>query len=375
VDALINQGLTIAPLKEETKMRIRRGVSSEATVENPIDLLASGGPEQYELALSAILEDPNVDSVIVIFVPPILSSLVEIVTVVDALVVKTSKPVLGVIMGRNLLIQQGIHLHFPAYRFPESAVYSNWRKQPEQETEIIVQPSVEVLEIVPDAVRKGQKMLTSQQILKLFTGYGFSFPKSKVVMTKSEMREAAKGIGYPVVMKMASSQVIHKTEKGGVILDIRTEEELWNAWEKVQAAYNRLGIQPGSKQVLVQQYLGKGVEVALGASVDPQFGPICMVGSGGVLIEVLQDVSFGKAPVGRVRARKMIRSLKLYPVLLGYRGDNPVDLIALEDCIIRLSQLISENRAIVELDINPLLLFEKNPPVILDARARVQQHS
>ncbi|HKZ39881.1 MAG TPA: acetate--CoA ligase family protein, partial [Candidatus Hodarchaeales archaeon] len=84
---------------------------------------------------------------------------------------------------------------------------------------------------------------------------------------------------------------------------------------------------------------------------------------------------FGKAPVGRIRARKMIRSLKLYPVLLGYRGDNPVDLIALEDCIIRLSQLISENRAIVELDINPLLLFEKNPPVILDARARVQQHS
>ena len=171
---------------------------------------------------------------------------------------------------------------------------------------------------------------------------------------------------------MASNHVIHKTDEGGVVIDIRSESELVQAWNKIQKSYERLEIPKDDRLIFVQKYYKGGVEMALGASVDKQFGPIVMVGSGGVLIEILDDTSFGRPPISRSTARKMIRKLKGYPLLLGYRGDNPVDIKALEDCVMKLSQLVSENRQIIEIDINPLLLFEiHQKPMVLDARLRL----
>ena len=379
-DALIGQGMLIADLKNETKQYLRSQLVPEVSVENPVDLIASGGPREFHLTLETIINDENVDSIIVIFVPPIMIHSRKIADVIDEMTEKTDKPILGVIMGRNTLIEEGKQYKFPMYQFPESAVlalraltvYGQWRNQPPENVERIVDVKPEILEIVQKAVREKRDRLTNEELRKLLEGYGFDFPQTNTIKSIVEAVNSANEISYPLVCKMASNRVIHKTDEGGVVIDIRSESELVQAWNKIQKSYDRLEIPKDERLIFVQKYYKGGVEMALGASVDKQFGPIVMVGSGGVLIEILDDISFGRPPISRLTARKMIRKLKGYPLLLGYRGDNPVDIKALEDCVMKLSQLVSENRQIIEIDINPLLLFEINQkPMVLDARLRL----
>jgi acetyltransferase len=381
-DALIGQGMVLADLTSETKNYLRSQLVPEVSVENPIDLIASGGPREFQLTLETIINDVTVDSIIVIFVPPIMIHSKQIADVIDQMVMKSDKPILGVIMGRNTLIEEGKQYNFPMYRFPESAVlalraltvYGQWRNQPLENIENLVNPSQKTLNIVPKALLENREKLSSEDIRNLLQGYGFEFPESKIVVSLDEAIKVANTITYPVVCKMATSLVEHKTDEGGVIVDIRSERELKEAWNKIQRNYNRLEIPDQEKQILVQKYYKGGVEMALGASVDKQFGPMVMVGTGGILIEILDDTSFGRPPISRTTARKMIRKLKGYPLLLGYRGDNPVDIKALEDCIMRMSQLVSENRQIVEIDLNPILFFEiHQKPMVLDARVRISK--
>ncbi|MFW9929079.1 MAG: acetate--CoA ligase family protein [Candidatus Thorarchaeota archaeon] len=379
-DALISQGMILSELSGKTKDILKVNLSKEATVQNPIDMTASGGPNEFDLTLRTVIEDENVDSIIVIFVPPIMIHAHAIAEVINSNLQNTNKPILGVIMGRNELIVHEKHYNFPMYQFPESAVltlraltvYGQWKNQPIEELEKIVEVSSEIQEIIPKLISTKQFNVGTDIVYKLLRGYGFEFPESYISLKKDDIVSMVKKISYPVVLKMATNLVEHKTDEGGVITDIRSENELINAWNKIQTNYDRLNIDPEDRQVLIQKFYRGGVEMALGASVDPQFGPIIMVGTGGVLIEVLEDVSFGRAPISRSTARKMIRKLKGYPLLLGYRGDNPVDIKALEDSILRISQLMSDNRQIKELDINPILFFEVNQkPIILDARIKL----
>ncbi|MHA2365800.1 MAG: acetate--CoA ligase family protein [Candidatus Hodarchaeales archaeon] len=380
-DLLIGLGLKMAELSDATKDKLRSNLPAEASIENPIDLIASGGPKEFHLTLTATSADENIDSIIAIFVPPMMIHSLEIANVIDDVVKSSSKPILGCIMGRDDLIEQGIKYSFPMYKFPESAVlalraltaYANWRKQPILKIEKIVEVSPNVLDIIPNAISNGQRNLTTKQIEKLFQGYGFNFPTSEIVLIEEEALYSAQTIGFPVVMKMATQLVEHKTDQGGVIIDIRTIHEFKKAWNKIQNAYDRLRVPYDHRAILIQKYYQGGVEMALGASVDPQFGPLAMVGTGGILVEIMEDISFGRVPLSRAEARKMIRQLKGYALLLGYRGDNPVDINALEDAVLKISQLVSENRAIVELDVNPLLLLEHgHEPIILDARVKLK---
>ncbi|MHA2250977.1 MAG: acetate--CoA ligase family protein, partial [Candidatus Kariarchaeaceae archaeon] len=380
-DSLIGHGLNIADLSESTKLTLQKVLAAEATVENPIDMIASAGAREYEATLNAVIEDDNVDSIIVIFVPPLMINTEEVVNVIDEAERSTAKPILGVVMGRSdLVARQDIQYAFPMYHYPEDAVfalraltaYANWRRQPPPEIEDIVEPSEEVLNIIPEVILNNRENLTQQQIIDLFEGYGFHFPATQIILDEHELNAGKNIIGFPLVLKMASRLVEHKTDEGGVILDIRNDVELTFAWERIQKSYDRLEIPNDQRQVTIQKYFEGGVEMALGVSVDPQFGPMLMIGSGGIMVEILDDVIFGRVPISRNGARSMIRSLKGYPLLLGYRGDNPVDIRAIEDAILRLSQLVSENRAIVELDINPLLALEiGQEPIILDARVKL----
>ena len=283
-------------------------------------------------------------------------------------------------MGRNILIEEGKQHLFPMYQFPESAVhalraltvYGQWRNQPIEKLEKLINIPEEILQIIPNAIKDNRRNLTTNEAQELLKGYGFEFPDSRIIITIYNAVNSAKEITYPVVLKMATNLVEHKTDEGGVITDIRSEKELVEAWNKIQRSYDRLKIIKKDRFVLIQKYYRGGVEMALGASVDKQFGPIIMVGTGGILIEILEDVSFGRAPISRLTARKMIRKLKGYPLLLGYRGDNPVDIKALEDSVLKLSQLVSDNRQITDLDINPILIFEVNQkPIVLDARIKI----
>ncbi|MHA2402700.1 MAG: acetate--CoA ligase family protein, partial [Candidatus Kariarchaeaceae archaeon] len=381
-DSLIGIGLNLVDLQEDTVNKLKDALPKEASPVNPIDMIASGGPKEYKFVLETIVADDQVDSVIVIFVPPLMINTEEVANEIDEVAKSTSKPILGVIMGRSDLVsRQDIHYSFPMYHYPEDAVfalramtvYANWRKQPKEETEIIVTPDQNVLNIIPEAFVNGQENLTQQQVIDLFEGYGFSFPATQIILDESNLLTAANIVDYPLVMKMASRLVEHKTDEGGVIVDIRNETELNLSWTRIQDNYNRLEIPEDQRQITIQRYYQGGVEMALGASVDPQFGPLVMIGSGGILIEVLDDVTFGRVPITRNRARSMIRTLKGFALLLGFRGDNPVDIRALEDCILKLSQLVSDNRAIIELDVNPILALEiGQDPIILDARVKIQ---
>jgi acyl-CoA synthetase (NDP forming) len=304
----------------------------------------------------------------------------EIAEVIDRTLEISNKPILGVIMGRNTLIEQGKQHRFPMYQFPESAVlalraltvYGQWRNQPIDKPEKTMEIEKDILDIIPNAIKENKTNMSTNEVHNLLKGYGFDFPDSIVTTSVVKAVNAAKEISYPVVIKMATDLVEHKTDEGGVIVDIRSENEFVVAWNKIQKSYERLNIQKNDRLVLIQKYYSGGVEMALGASVDKQFGPIVMVGTGGILIEILEDVSFGRAPISRRTARKMIRKLKGYPLLLGYRGDNPVDIKALEDSILKVSQLVSDNRQITDLDINPILLFEINQkPMVLDARIKI----
>ncbi|MHA2101621.1 MAG: acetate--CoA ligase family protein [Candidatus Kariarchaeaceae archaeon] len=379
-DALIGQGMQLSELSQKTKEFLKSKLPVETSVENPIDLIASGGPREFGFTLDTIIQDESVDSIIVIFVPPIMIHSQEIADVIDKTLEKSDKPILGVIMGRNTLIEQGKQHRFPMYQFPESAVlalraltvYGQWRNQPIDKLEKIIDVNNDILDIIPNAIKSRQTNITTNQVYTLLKGYGFEFPNSATTTSIVEAVNSAKEISYPVVLKMATDLVEHKTDEGGVAVDIRSENELVGAWNKIQKSYDRLNIQSEDRLVIVQKYYSGGVEMALGASVDKQFGPIIMVGTGGILIEILEDVSFGRAPISRLTARKMIRKLKGYPLLLGYRGDNPVDIRALEDSILKVSQLVSDNRQISELDINPILLFEVDQkPIVLDARLKI----
>lgn len=379
-DALISQGLRLSVLSNQTKKILKENLSIETSIENPIDLIASGGPKEFEFTLDAVIKDENVDSIIVIFVPPIMIHSQKIAEVINKTLEKSDKPILGVIMGRNILIEEGKQHLFPMYQFPESAVhalraltvYGQWRNQPIEKLEKLINIPEEILQIIPNAIKDNRRNLTTNEAQELLKGYGFEFPDSRIIITIYNAVNSAKEITYPVVLKMATNLVEHKTDEGGVITDIRSEKELVEAWNKIQRSYDRLEIIKKDRFVLIQKYYRGGVEMALGASVDKQFGPIIMVGTGGILIEILEDVSFGRAPISRLTARKMIRKLKGYPLLLGYRGDNPVDIKALEDSVLKLSQLVSDNRQITDLDINPILIFEVNQkPIVLDARIKI----
>ncbi|MDH5647590.1 MAG: acetate--CoA ligase family protein, partial [Candidatus Heimdallarchaeota archaeon] len=381
-DTLVSSGLKLAEFNDETKNKMHAILPPEASINNPIDMIASGGPLQYDQSIEILLHDENVDSLIVIFVPPMMINQNEIAEIINKHALKRIKPILACIMGRNELIEGKHNFAYPMYRFPEAAVlslkaltsYAIWKQQPEKKIETLVtRENKDIYEMIKKAKDEGQQTLNSHQIHKLFEAYDFQFPNTEIVTSYDELIEVMNKLNYPVVLKMASAKVLHKTDEGGVLLDIRNEVELSDGWNKLMKNYDRLDVSSNDRDVIVQEYYPGGVEMALGISVDVQFGPILMVGSGGIFLEVLDDVTFEMVPVSRIDARKMIRKLKGYPLLLGFRGDNPVDIKALEDCIIRLSQMASENRDIIELDINPLLLLEVgSQPIILDARVSIQ---
>ncbi|MCY3412391.1 MAG: acetate--CoA ligase family protein [Candidatus Heimdallarchaeota archaeon] len=377
VDSLVGYGLEVMELSLNTQKDLKTFLPEEASVVNPVDMIASAGPEQYRKGIEVLLKDPLVDMLLVIFVPPLMIAALEIVRIIDEMMKKSSKPIFGCIMGRNQILKQGLELSFPLYLFPESAAlairamyaYQTYLSTPISEYHPVVDVDETVKYIVRDAIKQGQHNLKLEQVKQLFEAYGFTFPESSTILSAEELIQASRNMQYPLVLKMATQKVDHKTDEGGVIVDIRSEGELLTAWQRIHDSYDRLGLGEFDRQIVVQHYYSDGVEMALGASLDPQFGPMVAVGTGGVLVEILEDIVFERVPVSKEKVRMMIRKLKGYPLLLGYRGDNPVCLKKLELSILKLSQMVYENREIREIDINPLLVLEPGyEPIVLDAR-------
>lgn len=378
VDSLISHGMRISELTEESKNKLTEFLPEEASWQNPVDLLASAGPNEFRQALEVIMNDSNVDAIITIFVPPLMVNTLEVAREIDKFAKLHKKPILGVMMGKNELIESGIHYSFPIYDFPESAAkalmamteYSIWKNKPKRVYEKF-DVTVNVEEIIKKAKKEGRENLEPMEVFEIMRGYGFKFPKSFIIKNEEELKDCVEEIGYPLVAKIGTSVIEHKTDEGGVILNIQNDKKLMSAFNRINKIFDRFDVEEEERKLLIQRYYEDGVEIALGISVDSQFGAMLMVGSGGVLIEVIDDIIFEKIPLTKNRAHEMIKSLKGYPLLIGYRGGEPVNIDKLEGYILRLSQLAFDNRDIIEMDVNPILAL-KDESIVLDARIKIK---
>ncbi len=362
-DAVIQMGLSLAKFSDATKTAIRLAVPEAANVENPVDLIATANERAYGAALSAILSDPGVDSVIVLFVPPINIDQMAVAQSILDVHSRFKKPIYTSLMGVSensppvaLLRDNSI----PAYAFPESIVKSLaglercrvWSARPE--------PAFPKFEVKRDAAAKlidkaktGGGKILGLEASEFLRAYGIPTVPSKAAGNTDELLEAAGEIGFPLVLKINDPKLVHKTEIGGVIADLRTREEALDAYLKLKKRYEKVFSGSPFSGVLVQKMIKGGVETVFGITLDRAYGPLMMFGLGGVFVEVIKDVSFRLHPLSKTDAEEMVRSIKAFPLLSGFRGSKPVKVEMLVDVLLRLSQLIGDFPEIMELDINP----------------------
>lgn len=381
-DACEGFGLEVAPLSDETQSQLREHLPAEASVANPVDMIASATPEQVERAMRIIAADPGIDSVIASYVPLGLEAPV-IAAAINRGAEGCGKPVLAVLMSKRGLPQGMAELQdtpIPAYRFPESAAralgamwrYRQWLDRPVVEVRRFDVDSARVGQIIASALREERERLTVPEAFEVLECYGIPIAPFRIATTEEDVVAAAGEMGYPIVLKAVSQDIVHKTEAGAVKLDLRSEDGLRAAWNEIADALDSESPEARAAGVLVQRMWTGGRETIVGMTMEPQFGPIVMFGLGGLYVEVMRDVAFRVQPVSTVDALEMIRSLRGYRILEGVRGEEGVDLARLSEVIERVSQMVGDHPEIREMDINPFLAFpEGQASVAVDARFRV----
>ncbi len=379
-DALEKLGLRLAQLTQETRDRLIPQLPSAASVANPIDVLGDALADRYELAIGAAVNDPHVAAVIVILTPQVMTQVEKTAEAVVRVSQRAEKPILGCFMGAAH-VGSGIKIlnegRVPNYPVPERAAaalaamwrYRQWLNQPPDEIPQYEVDRESVRKIFAEARANDRISLGEAEARAILTAYGISTPKSELAHTPDEAVQIAERIGYPVVLKIASPDILHKTDIGGVKLNLYSASDVRDAFDLI--TYRAVRYMPKAEiwGCLVQQQIQGGKEVILGMSRDPQFGPLLLFGLGGIYVEALKDVTFRVAPIGRRVAMEMIQEIRAYPLLRGLRGERPADLEATVEVILRLSQLVTDFPEIVEMDVNPLKVFEQgNGALALDMR-------
>jgi len=381
-DACEACGLEVAPLSEESQAKLREILPEEASVSNPVDMIASASPEQVERATRIIVADEGIDALIASYVPLALEAPLVARAIRDG-ADGANKPVLAVLMSKRGLPQGMAELQespIPAYRFPESAAralaamwkHSRWQERPSETVRRFEVDSRRVDDVIAAAVEEGRDRLTLMEGLAVLDAYGIPVAPWTVVHSAGDAVTTAEQMGYPVVLKPVSAEILHKTEAGAVRMDLETAEEVVEAYGFLEDLLVKTGPDAREEGVLVQRMLKGGRETIVGMTWEPRFGPIVMVGLGGVYVEVLKDVAFRVQPVSNEDAGEMIRSLRGYRILEGVRGEPGVDLNLLAEMVERTSQLVGDHPEIREMDINPFLAFpEADRCAAVDARFRI----
>jgi acetyltransferase len=364
VDACESLGLRVAAFTDATRRKLRKALSPVVPIGNPLDLIASADASRYRAALEIVLEDPGVHSVLTIFVPPITADPLEVSSVIHEVSRKSEKTVLGCFMGREEVLRSsdpGEGRIIPIYSFPESAMktislmvrYRRWLDRPEGK---VVRHRVDrgaARAVVDGARAAGRLDLTQEEAYRVLEAYGIPMARFRVARGLEAVVAAAEEIGYPVALKIAEAGVSHKTEVGGVILDIRDDGEMVKAFQRMKKGRKR----GRGGEMMVQEMVGGGQETILGMTLDPSIGPVLMFGLGGIYVEYLKDVTFRILPLTDVDTEEMIRSIRGYRLLEGVRGEKPSDIPALAEAIGRLAQLVTDFPEIRQLDVNPFIVL------------------
>jgi acetate---CoA ligase (ADP-forming) len=389
VDAADGHGLQTATLTEETKRRMREVLPAEASVENPVDMIASAGPDQYEKVLSLALADENVDLVIAIFVPPLIVEPLEVMRRITRVTRAGGKPVLSVLMAEESYyerIPREIPDPVPFFRYPEDAVkvaehmnrYRLWRERPAGTIRTFDADAQRANAIVTAKRNAGGGYLSPTDTKALLDAYGFPTVGQVLVARDGDVVAASKTLSFPVVLKVASDAIVHKSDVGGVIVGIENAGALEKARETMQASLEQAGVLDQATGFMVQEMVapagngGPRQEVILGMAQDSKFGPLLMFGMGGRYVEILRDVIFRVLPMTDIDAREMVRGIRAFPLLEGVRGEARVDIELIEELILRLAQLVNDIEGIAELDMNPVIVTgDRKTSRVVDARVRV----
>ncbi len=377
-DAIERSSLRMASFERDTIESLRKSLPPSAALYNPVDLIGDARDDRYAAALDAVYKDPNVDGVFVLFTPQAMSGPEKIARVVSRY--RTNgKPVVSIFMG-GPTVKESIDIlskaTIPNYHYPEGAIgameamarYVQWRKRPEPRYKRFEVKKEAVENLFGEATARGQAEIGEYQGREILSAYGFKVPGSVIASNVSDAEFIAEKIGYPVVMKIASPDILHKSDFGGVRVGVSNREQVHEAFHQIRDRARRLMPQADIWGISVQEMVQGGKEVILGMVRDPQFGPVIMFGLGGIYVEVLKDVSFRIAPLSVDDSSEMIHGIRSFPLLQGVRGEKPVDINAIVDSLLRLSQLVTDFPEIFEVDINPLKVFPEGEPVALDAR-------
>jgi len=375
-DACEARGLEVPVLSEDSQAKLRAFLPAGASAGNPVDMIASAPAEHYRQAIEIAGSDENIDSLIVIFTPPLVTRAGDVArSIVEAMqYIDKDKPLLSVFLsahdGPKELHDSQVHI--PSYSFPETAAialaratrYRQWRDRRETYPSRFADIRTdEAAAVVAAALARGEGWLTPAEVAQICSCYGLPLIEQRVVSSVAEAGAAAAEIGGEIALKAIARGLVHKTEAGAVKLHL-------NGADAVRAAAHEMSERLSPSGFVVQQMARRGVEMLVGVVHDPQFGPVVACGAGGVQVELLKDVSVRLTPLSNEDASEMIRELKTYPLLTGFRGSVPCDVAALEDGLLRVSAMVEDLPQIAELDCNPFLVHETGAS-ILDARIRV----
>ena len=380
-DAAAKYNLKMSRLSQKAINELRKMLPKTASLANPIDIIGDADHTRYENALRVVLGDPNVDSCIVISTPQMMLNIQSLADVIIKIKKefkeKTILSCMMAISGIENALARLDENKIPQYSFPESSAraivtmqeYRSWVARP--------RTGIKKFDVCKDDVRtlfakvrdKGRKYVHETEAVQVVKSYGFQIPKSKIATNEDDCVNLSEEIGYPVVLKISSPDIVHKVDVGGVELNLKNAQEVRNAFQRIMQNVRQAKADAKIVGINIQEFIRNGKEVIIGMKRDPQFGPLLMFGLGGIYVEIFRDVSFRLAPIKELGALHMIESTKVSKILLGARGERPSDIESIVECLERMSQLVIDFSEIQEIEINPLLVFEQGKGCrVVDAR-------
>jgi acetyltransferase len=365
-DAIEQAGMQVGRLTGGVATALAKRLPAAASVNNPIDVLGDADPERYVTAVNAAQDDDTIDAIIVILTPQAMTKPAETARGIAASS-RGQKPILACFMGGTDVMPGRAELvlsNLPDYTAPERAVaalkamcdYAEWLRRPPRVVTRFLVNRRRVERIIHRHLRTNQLQVGEAAAKDILRAYNFKLPDGNQALTAEEAVEVATRIGFPVAMKIVSPDIIHKSDMGGVKLNLSSAGEVRDAFDLMMLRIRQRVPEARIEGVYVEKMCHKGREVILGMTRDPQFGPMLMFGLGGIFVEVMKDVTFHIAPITHDEAIQMLESTKSYALLKGVRGQASVDIDAIASSLQRISQLVTDFPEIVEMDINPFIV-------------------
>ena len=381
-DCAESESLQVPVLSGALQQQLREFLPAEASTTNPVDMVAAAGPDEFDRASRLLLESGEVDALLVVFVPPVASDTGEVARRIVARTDGSDLPVVTCFLGTHGVPEALQALEggdVPSYRYPEAAVralaragrYREWRQRdvvpPGRFDDVDARRALAALNEVGD-----DGWLTPGGARGLLEAYGIHHVDTRFAATEEQAAAVSEELGYPLVMKLDAEGVLHKSDVQGVRLGLRSADQVRTALRTMRENLEARGQGASFRGVLLQPQVAGGTEVAVGTVTDPAFGPLLMVGTGGVNLELLRDVRFLLPPLDAGKVREAVHSLRGYPLLDGYRGRPKADQDALEELILRVGQLLEDHPSLVEMDLNPVMVLpEGRGCTVVDVRVKL----